>query len=161
MLLLVFCVFSLQIGTQLVVEPEQLRAAVLAAPGAPASLYVLPWHTDPTLLHERFVDMPLLEPEDGARLEQCARVMNSIVQRIDHEDPWVLAQFNVRGAGEGIVWYPHSLLATPERGSLLHVDQFAAFTFKTKGSSHQMVAAPVCIHNHLFFNVHFCFLIHT
>lgn len=97
------------------------------------NIYVLPW------FFKNNVSIPIRTFSENAveRLTQISEKMNNIVSEIDKEDPWVLDVFDVKGAGEGLVFYPQ-----------LHASYnsfnprwfYSNFAFKVKGEKHKTVS---------------------
>lgn len=126
----IFAVFSLYIDNYLMIEPDDIKT-LLGAYSLPDGMHVIPWGFDYMRLH--LGDEQLLEG-------QLPKI-NAIVDEVDRFDPWVFQEFNIRGPGEGVVWYPVDL-ADRKVGSfkdVLSVELFSAYAFKTKGKTHQMV----------------------
>jgi len=107
-------------------------------------LFVLPWFTDARLSGPGNQSISL-KLNSQVEMTKALIPVNEIVDEIDKEDPWVKKEFNISGTGEGLVWYPTSiagkeLKATPTSlNQCIHADLFELFSFKTKGTSHQMV----------------------
>jgi len=71
----------------------------------------------------------------SASPEQLEPVLNRINQRVasvEECDPWVAEKFNVKGTGEGLVFYP---INAPHRG----YENFKNLCFKAKGEKHKVV----------------------
>jgi hypothetical protein len=98
---------------------------MLDRPGAPTSheMVVLPWQPD-------LLKVVLADPE---QLKAPVEKLNELVDAVDKEDPFIAAHFGVRGTGEGLVWYPVSMLDAERK---MTVPKFSQFIFKTKGHSH-------------------------
>lgn len=109
------------------VEPEDIQAYLTRFAGLPKNFFILPWHTD--LITMRFMDQE--------KLQLAAAHIDSMVQAIDQEDPWVKQHFGKTGPGEGLVLYPLTFAQSGTKH--LPLDLFAAFVFKAKGSAHQVV----------------------
>ena len=56
--------------------------------------------------------------------------INSLIEKIDNIDPWILEVFKVEGPGEGVVWYPISL----EKSE--HISPLAASSLTRRVVSH-------------------------
>ena len=118
----VFAARSLEAGSDvLIVQPTALEKIVPGLPG----VYVLPW-AEPTL------EIPWLTPPSD--LEGITRVINEHVEAVEKCDPWVEATFQVKGTGEGLVFYPVS-------NEHLGVQNFSNLAFKAKGEAHRVVKA--------------------
>lgn len=102
----------------LVVEPTELAKYVEGVPDT----YVLPWYK-----HSFVVDLL----ETAERLEPLLTDVNGCVAEVEEEDPWVYANFGVKGTGEGLVYYPMSHQGRENFGNL---------AFKAKGKKHQVIA---------------------
>lgn len=143
----IFCVFSLRVGANLVVEPDDIVALLTHGNiSLPSHMYVLPWHRDQRLDGSFVLD---LHYHDEEQLQRRAELVNTMIQvwskvtfffffvlrhsfrlqEIDREDPWVRESFGVVGTGEGLVWYPVSFCL---HNRLLPDELFTAFSFKTK-----------------------------
>ncbi len=119
--------FSVQLGDEVFFEPEQMSGMLgLGMPGAPTrdEMVVLPWQTDPLRL----------VLADAEQLRAPVERLNELVDAVDREDPFIAAHFGVRGTGEGLVWYPVSLLDAAD--GKMSAARFGTLVFKTKGSSH-------------------------
>eukprot|EP01105_Mastigella_eilhardi_P013189 TRINITY_DN2997_c1_g1_i1.p1 TRINITY_DN2997_c1_g1~~TRINITY_DN2997_c1_g1_i1.p1 ORF type:complete len:380 (-),score=117.26 TRINITY_DN2997_c1_g1_i1:97-1236(-) len=131
----IWALFSLELHlpkeTMLVTDPAQIQSCL---PGLPKDVYLLPWHTSAECGESVTLDLT----DDEQMQSQTAKI-NDLVACIDHDDPWVAATFGVHGTGEGVVWYPVSLV--DERG-LMTTKQFGGLSFKTKGVHHAMVVRP-------------------
>jgi len=133
-----FCVFSVLVDGVLIIEPAEIEKLIVeflplqesdretAKRSVPAELMVIPWETES-------YEVSLSAPE---ALEVQLQRMNSLIDAIDLEDPWIKRIFGVSGPGEGLVWYPVSL--ETENGGL-PFDLYSKFVFKAKGSSHLVV----------------------
>jgi hypothetical protein len=103
-------------------EPTELECFVHDVPGA----HVIPWYRDAEIIAA--VDW-------SAPSEDLAGVVESInrhVVDVETCDPWVEKAFNVKGVGEGLVFYP----CRPHNGH----NFFKNLAFKAKGEKHTVVA---------------------
>lgn len=107
------------------VEPSILEEIMVGVPDT----YVLPWYDDKSVS----VDWRKTDEE----ISQAIAPINDWVAAIEANDPWVEATFNVKGTGEGLVFYPVSL---PHVG----FESFVNLCFKAKGEKHKNIktAAP-------------------
>ena len=101
------------------VDPEALSAMVQGLP----DVFVLPWHGD-ALTFDWTSSAEALAPTTTA--------INAAVEQVERCDPWALANFGVRGVGEGLVYYPVS-----HEGR----EAFVNLVFKAKGEQHRVVRA--------------------
>ena len=102
-----------------VVDPAALSAMVQGMP----DVFVLPWHGD-ALTFDWASPAEVLAPTTAA--------INAAVEEVERCDPWALANFGVRGVGEGLVYYPVS-----HEGR----EAFVNLVFKAKGEQHRVVRA--------------------
>lgn len=108
------------------VDPEILVDLIEGIPDT----YVLPWYGDKLI-----VDWSL-SSEEQALAEPVKRI-NRWVGWVEENDPWVEGIFNVKGTGEGLVFYPVS-------EEHLGYTSFNNLVFKAKGEKHKNIktAAP-------------------
>jgi hypothetical protein len=124
----VFAVFAIRPmnNGNLIVEPNQIKELIgdLEVDG----LYILPWY-------EKEIDINWRQTDE--ELTKNTAVINDWVAAVEANDPWVETVFNVKGTGEGLVFYPTSL---PHVG----FESFTYLTFKAKGEKHKNIktAAP-------------------
>lgn len=122
----VFVVFAVQIGegvstaAHVEVEPAKLRELLPEHP----DIFVLPW------ADVRFK----LDFADSEQASLEAERISAEVDAIEATDPWVAANFGVRGLGEGMVLYPH-LNGEP----VTDRQRLSELVFKAKGEKHQAV----------------------
>ena len=118
-----FAVFAVQVATQVVYDPEKIRALVPQA-GAPPELHILPW------------EGPELRVDYGSReqLEQVAATVNGRVEAVEREDPWVKTTFGISGLGEGLVFYPIDVDGQPPKAD---PESLAQLMWKAKGEKHR------------------------
>jgi hypothetical protein len=135
----ILAVFGIDIGSQLIVEPEDIKD-FLTRQGTvqlPSNVFVLPWH--PT---EYVLELSDETDEKRAAMQKVLDVIDEEVQKIDAKDPWVKEVFGVEGPGEGLVLYPVSLLedspVVPKYRTLAR-SNFGSFAFKAKGEAHRVV----------------------
>ncbi|XVJ69023.1 MAG: hypothetical protein HEQ39_04685 [Rhizobacter sp.] len=126
-----FVVFAIQVGEQILIEPEALRAK-LPSQGAPSELHILPWEGSPILI----------DYGSRASLEHAAAELNHRVATVEHEDPWVKQTFGISGLGEGLVLYPVSVNATP---TALEKESLAVLMFKAKGEKHRTAGTKTAV----------------
>lgn len=110
---------------KLIVEPSELEYLVRNI----ADTYVLPWY-----------DVGSLEVKwdnSAEELQKDITLINKHVELIEANDPWVEKTFNVKGTGEGLVYYPVS-------DEHLGLTNFNNLVFKAKGEKHKNIktAAP-------------------
>ncbi len=113
----VFAAINLNNPEQLVIDPNFLQEMTLGIP----NVYVLPWHDES------------FEIDWSASNNHHNKIMNKAhehLQTIEENDPWVERVFGVKGAGEGLVYYPISK-------EHLSVNDFNNLAFKTKGNKHK------------------------
>lgn len=127
----VFAVFGARLigdDTSLIVDPDELRKLVYGIP----DVYVIPWHhtmMGETLLTTRFeIDWSQSDEE----VTKITTQINQWVADVEQEDPWVKANFGIKGIGEGLVFYPVSK-------AHLGYANFANLTFKAKGEAHKNI----------------------
>lgn len=118
-------------------EPDELKALLTqnGAVALPDDVHVLPWHTEAMEL----------DLANTAQVESKLDAINALTDAIDAEDPWVLENFGIRGAGEGLVWYPINVDIEGEASQrpnarAVSEDVYSSFVFKTKGDKHRVVA---------------------
>jgi hypothetical protein len=116
-----FAVFAAQMLddlTNLIVEPEQLQMFTQVN-----NTYVLPWHKSTS------IDWRLTNAELQPKVDE----INSWVAEVEANDPWVDSTFNIKGTGEGLVFYPTS----PAHSGR---ERFKRLTFKAKGEKHKNIS---------------------
>ena len=87
-------------------------------------VYILPWFNDG------------LDVDWSASVEELTKKVDAInewVAWVEANDPWVESTFNVKGTGEGLVFYPRS----DEHRSYT---DFSNLVFKAKGEKHKNIA---------------------
>jgi len=118
----IFSVFALQLGIGdsaiIVIDPNAIEAKLPQHP----DMYVLPWYKD-----ELVIDF-------AKDLTKTTDLLNSMVETVEKEDPWVKDMFDIKGIGEGLVFYP---ILKDE----LTCERFSMLGFKAKGEKHRTVAA--------------------
>ena len=121
----VFAAHPLDGSDTLIIEPAALHAAVGGIPDT----YVLPWHWEGVL--------PIDWSKSAEGLQSVADFINTKVQEVEVNDPWVETTFGVKGTGEGLVLYPVS-------EQHLGFANFSNLVFKAKGEKHKNIktAAP-------------------
>ena len=105
-------------AAKLEIRPEQIRAILPEH----EDIFVLPYHGEPVTL----------DFGDRDRLQTATEAINQMVTEIEREDPWVKANFNVEGVGEGLVLYP-------ETDKLVIREGYTELIFKAKGEKHRVV----------------------
>jgi hypothetical protein len=118
----VFAVFAVQPFddlTKLIVEPVEITPYIVGVPDT----YVIPWYG------AEDIEIPWLDQPEV--LEPIAARINEHVKIVEACDPWIKAQFDQEGIGEGIVFYP---VSHPGR------KHFGDLAFKAKGEEHKIVA---------------------
>jgi hypothetical protein len=119
----VFAVFAARVINNeniLEVEPALLQELVGTIPNT----HVLPWYNDEQLS----IDWAASSDD----LVQVTSVINGWVNAVEENDPWVEQTFNVKGTGEGLVFYPAS---TEHLGN----KNFNNLVFKAKGDKHKNI----------------------
>ena len=122
----VFAVFAVQFDDLMMIEPRMLQNCEQYFT---EDTFIIPWYNeDATLIEIDFFDKEQIEPQ----LEK----INKWVLEVEECDPWVWQQFDVKGVGEGFVWYPVNL-----GNALGFIDREALSTyiFKSKGEKHNTV----------------------
>jgi hypothetical protein len=116
--------FSGMLDDVLMFDPVHLQHLVKDIPDA----YVLPWYND---------EIQIDWSASSENLTKSVNDINQWVSEVEKNDPWVESTFNVKGTGEGLVFYP-----TDEDHACL-VD-FNNLVFKAKGEKHKNIktAAP-------------------
>lgn len=118
----------------LMVSPEELSKITSVVHG----LHILPWYSAPGITVPASITIDWL-----ASVEELAKQVdeiNSWVNAVEINDPWIDEVFGIKGIGEGLVFYPVST----EHRSLA---DFNNLVFKAKGSAHKniMKSAPAQI----------------
>jgi len=127
----VFAVFAARIigeEESLIVNPEHLEVLMHGVDDT----YVIPWYQtlmEDILLTVRF-DVDWSMPDTTLTL--ITNQINEMVVNVEKEDPWVKANFGIKGTGEGLVFYPVS--KTHEGYT-----NFSNLTFKAKGEAHKNI----------------------
>ena len=123
----IFAVFAarrLDQSDTLIVEPEELAGLVNGI----KDVYVLPWYNEEVLS----VDWTLPSEE----LVASTSIINGWVNAVEENDPWVENTFNVKGTGEGLVFYPVS-------SEHLGNKNFNNLVFKAKGEKHKNIKTEI------------------
>ena len=127
----IFAVFAVQFGASddnascIHIEPtliEQFFADITL----PDNVHILPWEG-------KAVEVDFF---DDASLRIAVNTFNAAVERVEKHDPFVHSVFGVEGLGEGLVYYPLSVVAP--NGSLTR-DAVKRYIFKAKGEKHKVV----------------------
>lgn len=125
----VFCVFAVQYGDELDVNPNSIRRAIPEH----KDIFVIPWHDCWTIDYGNVEDLQI----------QVDKI-NEKINEIEKCDPFVKETFNIEGLGEGLVFYPLPVnLEEAQRIDLpvfVHIDFYNDFVFKAKGEEHKVVA---------------------
>jgi hypothetical protein len=108
----------------LFVEPDELKKLVENATRNIPGVYVLPWYNE---------GLDVDWAESSEELTKDAELINEWVSKVEANDPWVQATFNVQGTGEGLVFYPRS-------DEHLGFTNFTNLVFKAKGEKHKNIA---------------------
>lgn len=116
----VFAVRSMEKPETLLVEPSDLKMVVSGIPDT----YVLPWYN---------TGLEIDWSRDGEQLAKDIEPINSWVDAIEANDPWVESTFGIKGTGEGLVFYPVS----HEHDGFTN---FSNLVFKAKGEKHKNIA---------------------
>lgn len=142
----VFAIFAarpLSDSDELIIEPAILEKMI----GTIKDVYVLPWgeHKDINNIfkiswEDNNIIYNLLEKDasslEGFRINEIFSsnfdLINKIVSDIEDNDYWVEKTFNVKGTGEGVVFYPVS------NEHLGHAN-FCNLVFKAKGEKHKNI----------------------
>jgi len=123
-----FVVFAARVLDELdndvdfLVEPFVLTGLVQYIDGC----HVLPWFNSAEEFNVDWVSSP-----EG--LQPVIDRINTHVDQVEACDPWVLDVFNVKGTGEGLVFYPTSQAHRGYRS-------FSNLCFKAKGEKHKVVS---------------------
>lgn len=115
----VFAIQSMKNEEQLIVDPEEISK--ILGPTTDKTK-VLPWATEAFT-----VDFN----ETAENLQPIVDKINAAVEEIERCDPWVEQNYNVKGVGEGLVYFPN-----PSDGSR---QTFSNLAFKAKGEEHRVV----------------------
>ena len=109
---------------EMIVNPNVLTAYVKDIPDT----YVLPWYGE---------TIDVNWEESAETLGLAVNTINQWVEAVETNDPWVEETFNVKGTGEGLVFYPIS-------NEHFGYANFANLVFKAKGEKHKNIksAAP-------------------
>lgn len=110
---------GLPLGDELWVDPSILQELVAGIPDT----YVLPWYNE---------GIELDWSKTAEELMVRATEINQWVGEVEANDPWVEATFNVKGTGEGLVFYPTSK-------DHLGLANFNNLVFKAKGEKHKNI----------------------
>lgn len=115
-----FAVFAVQVDDHVIVEPDAI--SVLLGDVSNTIITVLPWYGAPVTV----------DYADQAALEASAESLNQTVLEVEACDPWVKANFNLEGVGEGIVLYP-----SPDIDLYVSRERLERLMFKAKGQKHR------------------------
>lgn len=108
----------------LIVDPKMLQFLIQDIPDT----YVLPWYG-------QSIDIDWGKSAEALSTDTAQ--INEWVNAVEVNDPWVEQIFNVKGTGEGLVFYPVS-------ENHLGMENFKNLVFKAKGEKHKNIktAAP-------------------
>jgi len=123
----VFAIFAarpLDGSDKLIVEPDELRVLIENTKFNIPDVYVLPWYNE---------GLEVDWSETSEELTKDVNLINEWVSAVEANDPWVEATFNVKGTGEGLVFYPRS-------DEHLGFTNFNNLVFKAKGEKHKNIA---------------------
>lgn len=123
----VFAIFAVRLldgSDTLIVEPDEIRALVETSTTKIPGVYVLPWYNE---------GLEVNWAESSEELTKDVNLINEWVMAVETNDPWVEATFNVKGTGEGLVFYPRS-------DEHLGYANFSNLVFKAKGEKHKNIA---------------------
>lgn len=133
----VFAVRPMSGSDNLMIEPWEINEwfGGLKIPG----LYILPWF-DPgagRIISGSQDPIQIDWSKTSEDLQSTADTINNWVASVEVEDPWVKKTFDVKGTGEGLVFYPVS-------EQHLGFANFSNLVFKAKGEKHKNIktAAP-------------------
>lgn len=110
---------GLPLKDHIYVDPDILQEMVADIPNA----YVIPWYNDG-------IQIDWSKSSDD--LNKDIEVINQWVAAIEANDPWVEAVFNIKGMGEGLVFYPMS-------DEHIGYESFKNLCFKAKGEKHKNI----------------------
>jgi len=108
-------------------------------------VYVLPWYQgslmdsaeqDNEKFFDRTIDIDWKQSDED--LSKTIAPINDWVMAIEANDPWVEANFGVKGTGEGLVFYP---VSKPHLG----FEHFTNLCFKAKGEKHKNIATAKAV----------------
>jgi len=135
-----FGIFAVQFGktdddeSTVYIDPAGIANQIEHIQEEHDDIFILPWATD---------DIEI-DWHDTQSLESAVEVLNREVEKVEAMDPWIKETFDIEGVGEGIVYYPISLMATHVcestsiYNSMMRYD-FSDWTFKAKGEKHKVV----------------------
>jgi hypothetical protein len=134
-ILAIFAARPLDGSDRLIVEPKDLASLIVGIPDT----YVLPWF-DPAagrIVSGSQDPIQIDWSRSSDDLQSTTNTINNWVAGVEAEDPWVKATFDVKGTGEGLVFYPVSQ-------EHLGFANFSNLVFKAKGEKHKNIktAAP-------------------
>lgn len=112
-----FFIFALQVGDQMLTDPEDIERLMPEDCVAMDDVIVLPWYSSSVVI----------DFGNAARAESILDGINVAVENIGKCDPFILEMFGVEGPGEGLVWVPKGTHAR---------ETYASFIFKTKAEHH-------------------------
>lgn len=111
-----FFVFGVLDGENMVVEPELIQNYLPDHP----QIRVIPW----------FDEKYLLDSEDVSLAKAFSQKLDQQVKEIGAEDPYIKSQFNISGAGEGLVVAPY------DESGIVPAWFYNTFVFKVKSEAH-------------------------
>jgi len=122
----IYAVFGILIGESIITSPERITTLLQKEKKYPEEVFVVPFVTS---------QLPL-NFSDSSQLEKPVNEMNTIVESIDKEDPYVKETFQITGPGEGIVWYP---ISKDNELGYMKFETYSSLVFKTKGLTHSVI----------------------
>jgi hypothetical protein len=110
-----FFVFAVQLGDDMISEPEIIRQFVPDLP----NVIVLPWFHEPKVI----------SVGDTAKVNEWVDLLNDDVEKIGERDPFIFEKFGVEGVGEGLVITPANVTTR---------EFYSVATFKAKSEAHRV-----------------------
>lgn len=127
----IFAIFAIKIGNNRFIIDDDMIGYMLSMSQKmekPNNVWFDLWHRAPEFLPQYInFDDP----------EQDLSLIETEVNKIGVIDPWVSRKFGLRGAGEGLVWYPVGLA---DHNGDLTSDVMETFLFKTKAQQFKETA---------------------
>lgn len=115
----VFFIFGIRVVTEtedyFIHNPQVLDSYLLSRP---ADIKIIP-HMTPIIINF----------DDPQSVSAAAEAMNAAVDQINIADPYIQSEFNITGAGEGLVFYPGSAF-------MCDTEALELFGFKVTGNIH-------------------------
>eukprot|EP01088_Endostelium_zonatum_P016673 TRINITY_DN4604_c0_g1_i1.p1 TRINITY_DN4604_c0_g1~~TRINITY_DN4604_c0_g1_i1.p1 ORF type:complete len:431 (-),score=140.28 TRINITY_DN4604_c0_g1_i1:22-1314(-) len=158
-----FFLFSVQIDDLILFDPLQISDILTSDLSQLSSnlistfkdnFHIIPWFNFTLSNVESKPNSFEFNFADSDSLDAPINIINTVVDQIDKEDPYILSLFKVKGPGEGLVWFPTSQFLLTKKPFNFQEEilnygisrmNFSKYCFKTKGEKHRVVATKKAV----------------